>query len=250
MEPPLPSNSSSATPPLAPPQPPGPAPAASTTASPPGAPTSTFRARRWLPLAGAAIVGALVATLLIAVFRDDDDGANTDPIELPDTIDDLRLRAQAAERLGNDDVAEQFRSRDFTATQRGIELVQRAFGGAAADVRIYTDDELQTSATVVAVRASNGGLFSLEEFVDPEDLGSVVARQVVVIEAEVECLAIYERTLRPDDVADGEVPPPDQYVYCQRSDEDLTVVVQMFNIDSMTRASEIVDSAWAGVGGE
>jgi hypothetical protein len=54
----------------------------------------------------------------------------------------------------------------------------------------------------------------------------------------------------PDDFDDGEeIPPPDRFTYCQRTNDDLTVVVQMNDVRSMRRATEIVNAAWEAVGG-
>jgi hypothetical protein len=209
------------------------------------------RWRPWLPLVGAGLAGAIVAAAATAALTGDDAGkVDTTTIELPVRVGDLRLRSEAVKDIDGDR-ADDFARRDENTRERGIDQVSTANNGAAVDVQIYADDELEVSATVVAVRAPSGGLFVAEEFPDPEDLALAVSRQVVVTDDDVACIATYERTLRPEDIDDGdEVPPPDIYGYCQRTDDRLTVVAQMSNVTSMRDAADIVNDAWSAVGGD
>lgn len=120
------------------------------------------------------------------------------------------------------------------------EAVGEAYRGAAVGVRSYATADLLNTASAFAVRAPSPLLEALPAQ-DAELLGLGAPVQEVIAEGDVRCL------VNNGYVAVGKVPDPDdvRVLQCQRTGQDLTVVIFPSGDLTATQVAGAVDGIWA-----
>lgn len=190
------------------------------------------RGRGGVALAG--IAGLVVGGLLVggAWLLLGDDGPSSSPLSAPERVADYVRFGDAAERIDRDngqEVAARYRDWD----QRSSERLTAAHDGAGAFVQSYSDENLEHSFTMEAVRAPVP-YPPYAPYSDPEVLG--VDRPVEELRefGNVGCLVRNETA--------------QSYVTsCVRTSDDLTVQITHVTgdlIDDPETVAKLVDTAW------
>jgi hypothetical protein len=198
-------------------------------------PTSQ-KARGRVFVAGIAGLAIGAATVGGAWLLFGNDGASSSPISAPARISDF-VQFGEAEVFDEDGRGKEQgdRQRDWDA--RSSERLSAANDGAGAVVRGYTDDRVEGTFTLEAVRAPSPEPFAL--FSDPEYYGQDRPLEEVRAFGEVACA--FSNT-GPDISA---------LVSCQRTDGSLTVRITHIGGDDLRedpeRVAELVDTVWAEV---
>lgn len=161
-----------------------------------------------------------------------DGGPSSAPISAPRRVSDYTPFGDAAERLDRDKgkaIADRYRDWD----QRSSERLSAAYDGAGAFVQTYTDDNLEQSFTVEAVRAPTP-YPPYAPYSDPKVLGMDRPTEELREFDDVGCL------IRND--------PSQSYVIsCVRTDDNLTVRITHVTGDLLEdpeTVAELVDTAW------
>jgi len=180
-------------------------------------------------VAGLVVGGLLVGGVWLLVG---DGGASSSPISAPERVSDYARYGDAAERIDRDkgkEIADRYRDWD----QRSSERLSAAHDGAGAFVQTYTDDDLEQSFTVEAVRAP-APYPPYAPYSDPEVLSMERPVEELREFGDVGCL------VRND--------PAQSYVTsCVRTDNDLTVQITHVTgdlLDDPQAVAELVDATW------
>jgi hypothetical protein len=191
------------------------------------------RGRGGVVLAGVA--GLVVGGLLVGgawLLFDGGGGASSSPIAAPERISEYSRYGDAAERVNRDkgkQIADRYRDWD----QRSSERLSAAHDGAGAFVQTYTNDDLELSFTVEAVRAP-APYPPYAPYSDPEYLNLERPLEELREFGDVGCL------VRND--------PSQSYVLsCVRTDDDLTVQITHVGGDltgDPEAVAKLVDAAW------
>jgi hypothetical protein len=193
------------------------------------APRRTTRNVVLAGIAGVAAGGLLVggAWLLFG-----SGGVSSSPISAPPRVSDYTLFGDAAERIDRDkgkELGDRYRDWD----QRSSERLSAAHDNAGAFVRTYTDDKLEQSFTVEAVRAP-APYPPYVSYSDPKVLGMDRPTEELREFDDVGCL------IRND--------PSQSYVIsCVRTDDDLTVQITHVTgdlLDDPEAVAKLVDTVW------
>lgn len=183
----------------------------------------------------AGVAGLVVGGLLVGgawLLFGGDDGGSFAPISAPEGISGYSRYGDAAERIDRDrgkEVADRYRDWD----QRSSERLSAAHDGAGAFVQTYTDDELEQTFTVEAVRAP-APYPPYAPYTDPEVLGMERPVEELREFGEVGCLV-------RNDTSRSFV------TSCLRTDDDLTVRITHVGGDlgeDPEAVAELVDAAW------
>lgn len=183
----------------------------------------------------AGAVGLVVGGLLVGgawLLFGGSGGSSSSPISAPPRVSDYSPFGDAAERLDRDkgkEIADRYRDWD----QRSSERLSDAYDGAGAVVQTYTDDNLEQSFTIEAVRASTP-YPPYAPYSDPKVLGTDRPTEELREFGDVGCL------IRND--------PSQSYVIsCVRTDDNLTVRITHVTGDLLEdpeTVAELVDTAW------
>jgi hypothetical protein len=192
---------------------------------------------------GLLVAGAVLAILLAtgAIGDGGDDDVDTRDVELPDDLEGMRTRDEIFRESGHPDRAESTeRVNEATA-----DALRDAHGGTATDVETYSNDELDTGASITVVRAQAPELVP-PLVLSPADLGLAVPIDDVETVGNVECL------LRNPPTPEGQEVDTEQIVVqlCQRTGDDLTVrAVGIVGDLTADDVADLVDAAWQNVAG-
>ena len=182
----------------------------------------------------AGVAGLVVGGLLVGVawLLLGDDGASSSPISAPARISGYMRYGDAAEGVDREkgrEIADRYRDWD----QRSSERLSAAHDGAGAFVQSYTDEGLEQSFTVEAVRAP-APYPPYAPYSDPEYLRMERPVEELREFGDVGCL------VRND--------PSQSYVTsCVRTDDDLTVQITHVGgdlLDDPEAVAKLVDAAW------
>src|SRR4051812_14401019 len=177
------------------------------------------------------LLALATATGVGACGGDDDGGGgsaqggtavSTKPIALPDTLGSFGDVVEAAKAKGQKGPPlENSRKHQERVKQRTEDAYSKAYGGAAAAYRQYTDENLERLPWVIAVRSKAPGLTEGPAS-DPEYLLLASPEHEIKTEGEVQCRIDWSPpTLQ------GKKPDPESELVtmCQRTSNDLTVFV-------------------------
>lgn len=193
-------------------------------------------------LVGAVLLFAKV--LSWGAASNDVTAADTRPLPMPDTLPGLTTQLVAAEARGmKPDARQNLTDRLANAQRLTTAAYQAAYGGAAAGYQAYSDADLESLVSVIAVRADSPGM-TIGPVYAAADLGMAVPTTEVVQVGDVDCLI--RRTTR---VAAGQQEDPDDALTtnCQQTGSGLTVLVQgtQFAGDGgRQRLAAITAAAW------
>ena len=217
--------------------------------APPSPPTPPRRSA--LPIVLALVVGLLVgAGVMTALALTGVVGGtsaaepDTTPITLPGTLPGLVLQTQAIAATGGSSAAEATERLQQTR-DRTIPALSAAYGGAAADVQLYSTADLTEFTTVHAVRGESPGL-TLPTVQDAEALGLAAPQQEIKRYGEVECLVVMVSvTPAGEETSDEDFLPS----MCQRTAEGLTVRVYSVSETTVDTAVSRTNAAFEAVKG-
>jgi hypothetical protein len=199
-----------------------------------------------LALVAGLLVGAgvMTALALTGVVGSSSSSADTTPITLPDTLPGLVRQTTAIKQMGGDN-ADKAAARVQATRDRTIPAVSAAYDGAAADVQLYSDTQLEGLTTVHAVRAESPGL-TLPTVQDAVDLGLAAPQQEVKSFGEVECLVVMVNVTPA-----GEQTSEDDFLpsVCQRTGPGLTVRVYSTSDTTVDTAVNRTNAAFDAVSG-
>ena len=193
-----------------------------------GASSKKSRAGFLLGLAGGVVVAVVVGLVLALTGvlhfgskgQDEAAAVDTTPVTMPDTLGGLRQASAVVGEKSPEQGAKTIERYQATAA-RTAEAYSAAYGGAAAGVQVYADDNLETIPTVIAVRAPSprmtNGVVS-----DPADLGLAALPQQVKQFGDVDCLIVQQQTAPAGQEID---PENERTTSCQRTGDGLTVQV-------------------------
>ena len=190
---------------------------------------------------GAGVMTALALTGVVGKLGASDVVASdTSPISLPQTLPGLVLQVDAMTAKGAPTSGIDRLDKTRSST---VAMLAAAYSGAAVDVQLYSNSELDNFVTMHAIRAASSGLW-LPAVQDAEILGLASAPRYLKQFGDVQCEIVTVVT-----VAEGnEVKPEDLLPsVCQRTDSTLTVRgfgSQGGTVDSMVAA---VNAAWTAV---
>jgi hypothetical protein len=177
------------------------------------------------------VVGGLLVGGAWLLFGDGD-GASSWPISAPARVSDYAKYGDAAERM-NDDKGKEIADRHRDWDRRSSERLSAAHDGAGAFVQTYTDDNLEQSFTVEAVRAPAPHP-PYVPYTDPEWLGMERPVEELREFGDVDCL------IRND--------ASQSYVTsCARTDDDLTIKITHVGGDLLEdpeAVAELVNTVW------
>ncbi|GGM06718.1 hypothetical protein [Nakamurella endophytica] len=203
-------------------------------------------------VAVAVVVGAVLLLTGAAHWGSSTSAAtpapDTRPITLPDSLAGFRdVQAVMGERSGSSTQAQAQRSRIEHTVARTTEAYQRAFGGAATAVRLYADDRLEVTPTVIAVRAPSPDLLN-GPVGDPADLRLAALPQAVSRVGDAECLVVQTQT-----VVAGKTVDPEKVLTaaCHRSGDAASIWVygNGQGTDGQRQMLALTDAAYAAVTG-
>jgi hypothetical protein len=163
-------------------------------------------------------VGAAVGALLLG--GDDDGGGSADSaaVELPATLGEFRdvVEVSNEKREGDADPAQSENQDKVRAVT--VDAYSKAFDGAGADYRQYSDAGLERMPWVIAVRAPAPGA-TVGPVIDPGYLKVAKPEREIQQFGDVACELFNEIT------SEEQTPPPEaeHAVRCQRTGSDLTV---------------------------
>jgi hypothetical protein len=183
----------------------------------------------------AGLVGLVVGGLLVGgawMLFGGGDGTSSTPIAAPERIGDYSRFGDAAERKDEErggKVADRYRDWD----KRSSERLSAAHEGAGAFVQSYTNDDLEETFVLEAVRAPSP-FPPYAQYSDPEVLGMERPVEELREFGDVGCL------VRND--------PSTSYVLsCVRTDDELTVRITHAAgdlIEDPEAVAKLVDTAW------
>jgi hypothetical protein len=130
------------------------------------------------------------------------------------------------------------------ADRKTAQALSRAYDGAGTAVQTYTNQDLLTTFSVWAVRASSPGL--VETYVDPKFVGLAAAPEAVKRFGAVECVIV--QTIS---VPAGQKPKGGMAILCQRSRKGLTVSLHIGDGDlaqQPQRVVALVNQVWKSLG--
>jgi hypothetical protein len=209
------------------------------------------------PLLVGLVVGVAVGVGAGALLFGSDDGsgaksaaADTKPIKLPDTLGGFGDLVAVTASKSNGDSQQVDRQRDHQAKLKSMTepAYSKAFGGAAATYRAYSDSGLEKTPYVIAVRAEAPGL-TLGPVTDPAYLRLATPDREVKTFGEVSCQILWNPP-----TLEGKTPDPaSQYVLnCQRSGSGVTVFVGGSGFVGPADVQAMVgltNAAWSAVSG-
>ncbi len=186
-------------------------------------------------VAGALLVG--VPWLALGLLRDRPSGRE---LAAPPRLGGLSRAEDAIAKI--DKVNGQATIARIEKTDReDTARVSAAYGGAAAVVQQYQNDQLRRAVQLIAVRAPSPGLVA--PYVDVEALGLAAPGTELVRVADVQCLR------HNGSVPAGSAPDSTQVVVtnCQRTGPNLTVTLKSLSSEGNRDPRELaglVDQAW------
>lgn len=202
------------------------------------------------PLVTAAI-GLVVglAAVGIPVLLSDDDGGGFGgggggaELSAPAKLDGLRPLADL-QRSAPTAKAKEMADRIAEEEGKSGERLSEAYGGAAAVMRQYADEEIQTTATLVAVRSRSPKPYV--PYVDPKRLGLAKPQDELKTIGDVSCVLYNQPT------PEGSAPTADSVhvTYCQRTGDGLTVQVRTVGsgvANKPAKVAALVESAWSAL---
>jgi hypothetical protein len=210
--------------------------------------------RRALIWALIALVAGLAigigAGALLSGGSDDNSGGSgsvdTAAIELPAQLGAFRdivdVTTEKSKQSG--DLARTHQADVKAATEAAY---SKAYGGAAAGYREYSDDGLLQTPYVIAVRASTPGL-TIGPVIDPAYLKQAKPPNGVETVGDVSCEILW------DFVPEGETPKPstEHVLNCQRSGSALTVFVGGSSFQGpagLQKMAGLTNAAWTAIAG-
>lgn len=199
--------------------------------------------RPWLAAGGGVIVGAAVAVgALVAMGWSAEGspsaGGSSQTLTLPQTANGLRTEAAVAEELGGGPQEERAEALAETA-----ELLSQSRGGVPAAVQAYADEELLLRPTVWAVAEESPPLWTSQEGEATAKLLHITTPMEWVERADAaedgsqtECLV---RAINP--IREGNEGEPETTItHCQLVVDDLTVILQGSDLDSVDTVDDIL----------
>lgn len=215
----------------------------------PGPPAPVPPRRRGVPLAlVTAVVGLVVGGLgvglpwLLSGGGGGGLGGSSAAVLAPGSLGDLKSLHDASVQVAGDKGAANAQ-RQAADDVQSAKLLSTAYGGAAATVAHYADEELENIVTLFVVRAD-----SPEPFVPYEnlkELAEAVPQNELVRVGDVACVVFNSQFVKSGpEPTDGVVT-----TLCQRSGNGLTVQVRVGGDiqHHPDQVAALVDDAWASV---
>ncbi len=233
-----------------PPQPAGlpPQPGQLPAAAPAAPPQRQGRISLRNPLVTAALglVVGLAAVGIPALLSDDDGGGfggggDGGKLSAPAKLDRLRPLADL-QRSASMSKAKELADAITKEEGKSGERLSEAYGGAAAVVRQYADQQFQTTATLIAVRSRSPEPYV--PYVDPKRLGLVKPQDELKTIGDVSCVLYNQPTPA------GSEPTADsvRVSYCQRTGDGLTVQIRTVGggeANQPDKVAAMVEAAWS-----
>jgi hypothetical protein len=173
---------------------------------------------------------------------------STKPIQLPAALGGLRdLSSVFASKSPGSSAAKQASANEAKDGALTIAAYSRAYGGAAAAYRVYTDSSISHQVYLIAVRSGAPGL-TIGPVIDPASLGLATPEQEVKQVGPVSCAVDW------NPVAAGNRPQPsDEHIaVCERTGPGVTVFVGGGGYSGpagLQTLSGLADQGWSAVSG-
>ena len=148
-------------------------------------------------------------------------GGSTKAIKLPRTLDGFRDVVDVTADKASGTAVNNQRRRQESTRQKTVAAYRKAYGGAAADYRAYSDDALQRMPWVIAVRAPSPGLVA-GPVTDPKTLLLATPDHEVKTVGQVSCLVTWSP---PTPYGKPVATESEVLSNCQRSSRGVTVFV-------------------------
>ncbi|MEU5612163.1 hypothetical protein AB0H03_26125 [Streptomyces sparsogenes] len=233
------------------PSPPGPPPAFPAAPAAPAAPSRPGRFSPRHPLVS-GVIGLVVGLALVGIpvlLSDDDGGGGFGgggggaELAAPAKLGGLRPFADIQRESGANKAGE-LADGLVVEDRKSGERLSEAYGGAAAVVKRYADDDVQTTVTLAAVRARSPEPYVPYE--DAERLAVAAPPDELKVIGDVSCVLYNSPTPAGSEPAADSV----RVTYCQRTGDGLTVQIRPVGTGLANRpakVADLVENAWSAL---